>query len=127
VAQHSDQERYTLAERIIIDQITHRETLLDRIKALEQELTTTQKSSEPVNRLDTSTFILQIPGMKENYKTHLDFNSVKKYSDLDATEYNTTRPLKPNERSELIEKKFTTMRLVRCEEKKKKGRLSSNF
>ncbi len=44
------------------------------------------------------------PGMKENYKSHLDFNAVKKYSELDATEYNTTRPLKPNERAELIEK-----------------------
>jgi hypothetical protein len=42
--------------------------------------------------------------MKENYKSHLDFNAVKKYSELDATKYNTTRPLKPNERAELIEK-----------------------
>ena len=59
VAQTSDQERYTLAERIIIDQITHRENLLERIKALEQELTESRKSPEHVNRLDTSNFILQ--------------------------------------------------------------------
>ena len=43
-AQTSDQERYALAERIIIDQITHRENLLERIKALEQELTASRKS-----------------------------------------------------------------------------------
>ena len=60
------------------------------IKTLKQELTATQKHSEPVNLLDTSTFILQIPGMKENYKSHLDINAVKKYSDLDVTEYNTS-------------------------------------
>jgi len=42
-AQTSDQERYTLAERIIIDQITHREPLLERIKSLEQVLTATRK------------------------------------------------------------------------------------
>ena len=103
-AQTSDQERYALAERIIIDQITHRENLLERIKTLEQELTASRKSPEHVNRLDTSNFILQIPGMKENYRPHLDFNAVKQYSDLDSTEYNTTRPLKSNERAELIEK-----------------------
>jgi hypothetical protein len=38
-AQTSDQERYSLAERIIIDQITHRDNLLDKIKAMEQERT----------------------------------------------------------------------------------------
>ena len=102
--QPSDQSRYALAEKIIIDQVTNRDTLLEEIKALKQELTATQKHSEPVNRLDTSTFILQMPGMKDNYKSHLDINAVKKYSDLDATECNTTRPLKPNERTELIEK-----------------------
>ena len=71
-AQTSDQERYALAERIIIDQITHRDNLLERIKTLEQELTASRKSPDPVNRLDTSNFILQIPGMKENYRPHLE-------------------------------------------------------
>ena len=42
--------------------------------------------------------------MKENNKSHLDINAVKKYSDLDTTEYNRTRTLKPNERTDLTEK-----------------------
>ena len=33
-AQHSDQERYALAEKIIIDRVTHRDGLLDKIKSL---------------------------------------------------------------------------------------------
>ncbi len=75
--QTSDQERYTLSERIIVDQITHRDNLLERIKEMEQDLTSSRKSPEHVNHLDTSNFIRQIPGMKENYRPHLDFNTVK--------------------------------------------------
>ena len=102
--QPDDQERYALAEKIIIDQVTYRDTLIEEIRTLKQELTATQKRAEHASRPDTSNFILQIPGMKENYKRHLDFNAVKEYSDMDATEYNTTRQLKPHEKAELVEK-----------------------
>ena len=102
--QPDDQERYALAEKIIIDQVTYRDTLIEEIRTLKQELTATQKRADHASRPDTSNFILQIPGMKENYKRHLDFNAVKEYSDMDATEYNTTRQLKPHEKAELVEK-----------------------
>ena len=102
--QPDDQERYALAEKIIIDQVTYRDTLIEEIRTLKQELIATQKRAEHASRPDTSNFILQIPGMKENYKRHLDFNAVKEYSDMDATEYNTTRQLKPHEKAELVEK-----------------------
>ncbi len=57
--QPNDQDRYALAEKIIVDQVNYRDTLLAE----------------------------QRPGIKENYKLHLDFGEVKGLSDLDSTEY----------------------------------------
>ena len=42
--------------------------------------------------------------MKENYKPHLDIGEVKRLSDLDTTECNGSKILKPNEKAELTDK-----------------------
>ena len=78
VTQTNDQDRYTLAQKIIVDPVNYRDTLLtekrlrdDKIRDLEQQLAESRLNPELVKRLNTPKFILQIPGIKENYKLHL--------------------------------------------------------
>ena len=76
----------------------------DKIRDLEQQLPESTLNPELIKSLNTPKFILQIPGIKENYKLHLDFSEVKGLSDLDSTEYHGSKILKPNEKSELTDK-----------------------
>ena len=73
---------------------------LGKIQALENQLQAVEGDPRAINK-QTPAFI-QIPGMKENYKRHLDFNAVKEYSDMDPTEYNTTRRLSHMKRLSLL-------------------------
>ncbi len=75
---------------------TEQKIMVDKIRDLEEQLAESRLNPEPIKRLNTPKFILQIPGMKENYKPHLDIGEVKGLSDLDATEYNGSKILKPN-------------------------------
>jgi hypothetical protein len=80
--------------KIIVDQVTHRDkflaeqelllseqqTMINKIRDIEEQLTESRLDTEPIKSLNSSKFILQIPGITENYKQHLD--KVKVLSDL---------------------------------------------
>jgi uncharacterized coiled-coil protein SlyX len=123
--QTNDQDRYDLAEKIIVEQVTHRDhllaeqekllaeqerllaeqqTMIDKIRDLEERLAESCSDPAPIKNLETSKFILQIPAITENYKDHMDFGKVAVLSDLDATEYHGSKILKPNEKAELTDK-----------------------
>ena len=78
--------------------------MIDKIRDLEGQIAESRLNPEPIKSLNTPQFILQIPGIKENYKQHLDFGEVKVLSALDATEYHGSKILKPNEKAELTDK-----------------------
>ena len=93
-------DRYVLAEKNIVDQVNYRDNLLaeqkimgDKIRDLEQQRAESRLNPELTKSLNTPKFILQIPGIKENYKLHLDFGEVKGLSDLDSTEYHGSKIL----------------------------------
>ena len=109
--QPNDQDRYALAQKTMVDQVNYRDNLLaeqkikgDKIRDLEQQLAESRLNPELTKSLNTPKFILQIPGIKENYKLHLDFGEVKGLSDLDSTEYHGSKILQPNEKAELTDK-----------------------
>ena len=116
--QTNDQDRYDLAEKIVVEQVTHRDhllaeqerllaeqqTMIDKIRDLEERLAESCSDPAPIKNLETSKFILQIPAITENYKDHMDFGKVAVLSDLDATEYHGSKILKPNEKAELTDK-----------------------
>ena len=111
--QTNDQDRYDLAEKIIVEQVTHRDqllaeqekllaeqekllaeqerllreqqTMIEKIRDLEEQLTESCSDPAPIKSLETSKFILQIPAITENYKPHMNFDKVAVLSDLDAT------------------------------------------
>jgi len=120
----NDQDRYALAEKIIVEQVTHRDkmlaeqdkllaeqgrllaeqqTMTEKIRDLEEKLAESHLDPAPIKSLEASKFILQIPAIKENYKPHMHFK-MDVLLDLDATEYNGRRILKPNEKAELTDK-----------------------
>ena len=76
--------------------------MIEKIKDLEEQLSESCSDPVPIKSLETSKFILQIPDITENYKPHMDFDKVAVLSDLDATEYNGSKILKPNEKAVLV-------------------------
>jgi hypothetical protein len=108
--QVNDQDRYALAETIIVAQVALRDkllgeqqTMIDKIRGLEEKIATSRMDTVPSKNLEPSRFILQIPGITENYKQHLDFGKVKTLSNRSSLEYKG-RILKSQERVDLINK-----------------------
>ncbi len=77
--------------------------MIDKIRDLEAQIAESRLDTASVEILDPSKFILQIPGITENYKQHLDFGKVKVLPNRNALEYKG-RTLKPHEKAELTDK-----------------------
>jgi hypothetical protein len=108
--QTTDQDRYALGETIIDAQVTQCDNLLaeeramvEEIRDLKTQIVTSRMDTAPAKSLDPSKFILQIPDIKDNYKQHLDIGKVKLLSNRSSLKYKG-RILKPQERSDLIDK-----------------------
>jgi hypothetical protein len=59
------------------------EAMVEEIRDLKTQITTSRMDTTPVKNLDPSKFILQIPDITENYKQHFDFGKVKVLSSLE--------------------------------------------
>jgi hypothetical protein len=114
--QTNNQDRYVLTEKIIVDQVTcdklfavqelpvvEQQIMIGKIRDLEAQIAESRLNTEPDKILDPSKLILQIPGITESYKQHLDFGKVKVLSNRNALEYKG-RILKPHEKAELTDK-----------------------
>ena len=108
--QANDQDRYVLAETIIVAQVALRDklleeqqTMIDKIRGLEEKIAASRMDTVSFKNPEPSKFILQIPGITENYKQHLDFGKVKTLSNRSSLEYKG-RILKSQERVDLINK-----------------------
>ena len=74
--QVNDQDRYALAETIIVAQVALRDklleeqqTMIEKIRGLEEKMAAPRMDTVPSKNLEPSKFILRIPGITENYKT----------------------------------------------------------
>jgi hypothetical protein len=77
--------------------------MIDKIRGLEEKIAASQMDTVSFKNPEPSKFILQIPGITENYKQHLDFGKVKTLSNRSSLEYKG-RILKSQERVDLINK-----------------------
>ncbi len=87
--------------------VVEQQIMIGKIRDLEAQIAESRLNTAPAKSLDPSKFILQIPGITENYKQHLDFGKVKVLSNRNALEYKG-RILKPHEKAELTDKIVTS-------------------
>jgi hypothetical protein len=77
--------------------------MIDKIRGLEEKIAASRMDTVSFKNPEPSKFILQIPGITENYKQHLDFGKVKTLSNRSSLKYKR-RILKSQERVDLINK-----------------------
>ena len=123
--QTNDQERYELAEKIILELVNKNERLLKeqeierkevlamsvqqrvKIQTLEKQLEAVKEHSQANNIKNTPAFI-HVPNTKANYR-HFEHVEIGKYSNFKTNPCYSTRVLKPKERAFIVDK-LTTAR-----------------
>jgi hypothetical protein len=119
-SQTNDQERYELAEKIILELVSKNERLLKekeierkellamsvqqrvKIQTLEKQLEAVTEHSQANNIKNTPAFI-HVPNTKANY-IHFEHIEIAKYSNFKTNPCYSARVLKPKERADLIDK-----------------------
>jgi hypothetical protein len=124
-SQTNDQERYELAEKIILELVNKNERLLKekeierkkllamsvqqrvKIQTLENQLEPVKDHSQANNITNTSAFI-HVPNTKANYR-HFEYIEIAKYSNFKTNPCYSARVLKPKERAFIVDE-LTTAR-----------------
>jgi hypothetical protein len=116
--QTNDQERYELAEKIILELVNKNERLLKekeierkeqrvKIQTLEKQLEAVKEHSQANNIKNTTVFI-HVPNTKANYR-HFEHVEIGKYSNFKTNLCYSARVLKPKERAFIVDE-LTTAR-----------------